>query len=185
MKSMIKNVMRGHISAVVLQLLDPNNSITTLEIKNELRRQWPEFSWLQKDVSNFMNELHLSGEVTYNDNGTFRTYSGETPKTTSKKKDTKTGKTIPKVKMTNISKSDAFDKIMANKGYFFTAEVVKKNGDHRVINCQALKDQDPKLGYIKVKEASLMRTDPDKAVRQINIQTIKALKIAGVAYKIK
>jgi hypothetical protein len=183
--TIIKNVMRGHMSMTILSLLEANNSITTLEVKNELRNSHPEFSWMQKDVSSYMSDMHLSGDLTYEDNGTFRVYHGEEKKTVSKKKDPKTGKAMKKVKMTSISKSKAFDLIMGNKGYFFTAEFVKKDGEVRVMNCQALKDQDPKLGYIKVKEASLMRKDPKKAIRQLNMQTLKSLKIAGGAYKVK
>lgn len=185
MNNMIQTMKRGHMSAVVLSLLQANNTVTTLEVKNELRRLYPEYSWLQKEVSDFMNEQHLTGELTYEDNGTYRVYSGEeTKKATPAKKDNK-GKVIPKLKAKRISKTKAFDLIMGNKGYFFTAEFVKQDGETRVINCQALKDQDPKLGYIKVREASLLRTvGKEKSIRNINIQTLKALKIGGVAYKV-
>jgi hypothetical protein len=183
--TIIKKVMQGHMSVAILGLLEANNSITTLEVKNELRRVHPEFSWLQKDVSNFMNDMHLAGDLTYDDNGTYRVYHGEVKKTKSSKKNPKTGKALPKVKATRISRSKAMDLMLGNKGYFFTAEFVKKDGEVRIMNCQCLKDQDPKLGYVKVKEASLMRSDPAKAVRNINIQTLKSLKIGGVAYKVK
>jgi len=180
----IKNVMRGHMGVAILGLLEANNSITTLEVKVELRRNHPEFSWLQKDISSFMNEMHLEGDLTYEDNGTFRVYHGEAKKKALAKKDPKTGKSMPKLKMQKISRTKAMDLMIGNKGYFFTAEFVKKDGEVRIINCQCLKDQDPKLGYVKVKEASLMRSDPDKAIRNINIQTLKSLKIGGVAYKV-
>lgn len=185
MNTMIKDLKRGHMSAVVMSLLQANNSITTLEIKNELRTNHPDFSWKQGDVSDYMNEMHLSGDLTYEDNGTYRVYSGEVVKKTSVKKHPKTGKSLPKVKVISISKTRAYDLMVGNKGYFFTAEFTKKDGKVRVINCQALKDQKSNLGYIQVKEASLMRTDPDKAVRNINMQTLKFLKIGGSAYKIK
>ena len=183
--TIIKNVMRGHMSMTILSLLEANNSITTLEVKNELRSSYPEFSWMQKDVSNFMNDMHLSGDLTFDDNGTYRVYHGEVKKTKSSKKHPKTGKKLPKIKAQRISRSKAMDLMLGNKGYFFTAEFVKKDGEVRVMNCQCLKDQDPKLGYVKVKEASLMRKDPKKAVRNINIQTLKSLKIGGVAYSVK
>jgi hypothetical protein len=182
--TIIKNVMLGHMSVAILGLLEANNSITTLEVKNQLRTSHPEFSWLQKDISNFMNDMHLAGDLTYDDNGTYRIYHGEVKKTKSIKKDAK-GKKLGKVKATRISRTKAMDLMLGNKGYFFTAEFVKKDGEVRVMNCQCLKDQDPKLGYVKVKEASLMRIDPTKAVRNINIQTLRGLKIGGVAYSIK
>ena len=185
MNTMIKDLKRGHMSAVVMSLLQANNTITTLEVKQELRTKHPDFSWKQTDVSNYMNAMHLSGDLTYEDNGTFRTYSGESLKKTSVKKDAK-GKNLKKVAAKSISRAKAYDLMTGNKGYFFTAEFVKKDGKTRIINCQASKDQkDSKLGYINVKEASLMRTDPDNAYRKINMQTIKSLKIGGVAYKIK
>lgn len=180
----IKNVKRGHMSALLLTLLEANNTVTTLELKQELRTKFPEFSWVQNDISQFMIDLHLAGELTYEDNGTYRTYSGEAKKKATSKKDPKTGKNLKKIKATPISRTKAFDLMMGNKGYFFTAEFVKKDGETRVINCQCLKDQDPKLGYIKVKEASLMRTDPENCIRQINIQTLVSLKIGGVPYKV-
>lgn len=185
MNNVIKRLKQGHMSAVVLQLLEANNTITTLEVKNELRRQHPDFAWVQKEVSDFMNEMHLKGDLVYEDNGTYRVYSGESPKKNSVKKDPKTKKALKKVKAKRISRSDALDLMLNNKGYFFTAEFVKKDGEVRVMNCQCLKNQDTRLGYVKVKEASLMRSNPTDCVRQINIQTLKSLKIGGVAYKIK
>ena len=170
--TIIKNVKRGHMSAILLTLLEANNTVTTLEVKNELRSKFPDFSWLQGDVSKFMNDMHLAGDLTYEDNGTYRTYSGEAKKKSYTKKNPKTGKNLKKVSATRISKSKAMDLMLGNKGYFFTAEFVKKDGEVRVMNCQCVKGQDPKLGYVKVREASLMRTDPDKSFRQINIQTI-------------
>ena len=185
MNTMIKNLKRGYMSAMAIHLLQPMNQVTTLELKTALRNAYPELNWTQGEVSKFMNDMHLAGELTYEDNGTYRTYIGEAAKKASSKKDPKTGKVIPKVKMTNVSKTKAFDMIMGNNGRFLTAEFIDKKGNVRVMNCQVLREQDPKLGYIKVKEASLMKSDPENAIRQINIQTLKSLKIAGVAYKIK
>lgn len=185
MKNVITRLKQGHISAVVLQLLEANNTVTTLEVKNELRRQYPEFAWVQKEISEYMNDMHLAGDLTYEDNGTYRVYSGETKKTTSRKTDPKTKKPLKAVKAKSISKTVALDLMAATKGHFFTAEFKKKDGEMRVMNCQYIKDQDLKLGYVKVKEAALMRTDPKNAIRQINIQTLKSLKIGGVSYKVK
>ena len=181
---MIKTLKRGQMAATVMNLLAANNTITTLEVKIALRTMYPDWNWPQNEVSEFMNNMHLKGDLTYEDNGTYRIYSGEAKKKSNSKKDA-TGKKLKKVKMINISKSKACDLMMGNKGYFFTAEFVKKDGEVRIINCQCIKDQDLKLGYVKVKEASLMRTKPDAAIRQINLQTLKSLKIGGVAYKVK
>lgn len=184
MNTIINKVKQGYMSTVIMSLLQANNTISTLEVKDELRKLYPEFSWLQRDVSTFMNDMHLAGDLTYDDNGTFRTYSGEAKKKTSTKKDKK-GKKLSKIKATPISKKAALELMLNNKGYFFTAEYTKKNGDFRVMNCQCITPQDTSLGYVKVKEASLMRTDPKNCIRQINMQTLKALKIGGKVYKIK
>ena len=184
MNKMIKTMKQGFISATVVSLLQSNNSITILEVKAALRSNYPEFNWPKQEVVDFMHNMHLAGELTYEDNGTFRTYHGEVEKKNVTKKDA-TGKKLGKIKAVGISKTKAFDLMTGNKGYFFTAEFIKKDGKTRVINCQCIKEQDFKLGYVKVKEASKMRTDPDKSIRQINMQTLKALKIGGVAYKVK
>lgn len=183
MSKIIKNVMRGHMSTVILGLLEANNTITTLEVKTELRGKYPEFSWKQADVSDFMNEMHLEGDLTYEDNGTYRIYSGEVTKTTSTKKDSK-GKVLAKIKPKKISKTKALELMSNCGGRFFTAEFVNKEDEVRVMNCQYIQGQDHKLGYVKVREASKMRSTPKDCIRQINLQTIKSLKIAGVAYKI-
>ena len=200
----IKNVMQGHMATAMLELLSVNNTVTTLEVKTKLRGDHPEFSWLQKDVSSYMNNLAENDELSYTDNGTFRTYSlvlKKAKKGSVKKKKTVVAKTVKptpvkvvapvKVKPTvtavrpkRISKTKALELILGNKGHFFTAEFAKKNGDLRVMNCQALKKQTSKLGYVTVKEASKMRKDPKNAVRNINLQTITGLRIAGVTYKV-
>ena len=201
----IKNVMQGHMSLAILNLLEATNSVTTLEVKTELRKSHPEFSWLQKDVSAYMDRLQESGDLTYEDNGTFRVYHGIVAKAKKAKKAVKAVKTVakvtkakvvsvkthskvvvktPTVKAKRISKTKAMELMIGNKGHFFTAEFEKKNGDLRVMNCQALKKQTSKLGYITVKEASKMRKDPKKAVRNINLQTITGLRIGGVSYKV-
>ncbi|HPQ79807.1 MAG TPA: hypothetical protein PLG47_05105 [Candidatus Dojkabacteria bacterium] len=98
--------------------------------------------------------------------------------------------TTVKVKMKRISKSKALDLIVNNKGRFFAAEFIDKKNTPRVMNCLYLKNQGTnKLGYVKVKEAALMRTaagiaDPKKTIRQLNMQTLYKLKIGGVQYKI-
>jgi ribosome recycling factor len=49
-----------------------------------------------------------------------------------------------------------------------------------------IKDQgDISLGYVKVKEAKKLKTTPNDAIRQINLQTLISIKIAGVLHKIR
>lgn len=89
-----------------------------------------------------------------------------------------------KKKAERISRKKAMELMLGNKGYFFTAVYTKKDGEERTINCQCLKGQKSSLGYVKVREASKMRTDPANAIRNINLQTIKELKIAGKRYRV-
>lgn len=89
-------------------------------------------------------------------------------------------------KSQRIGKKKALDLMKGNKGHFFTAEFVTKEGSRRTINCQYLKDQSQsELGYVKVQEAIKRKMDPEgNAIRQINMQTLKSLKIAGQTYKV-
>lgn len=65
-KDMVKNV--------ALDLCNANNTVTTLEIKNRLRKQYPG-SWYQSEISTLMMDLADENEFDYQDNGLFRVYS--------------------------------------------------------------------------------------------------------------
>lgn len=92
---------------------------------------------------------------------------------------------INKALRERASKTRAHALITSAGGSFFTVNFIKKNGESRVMNCQYLKGQKISvLGYVKVKETKLMRTDPENAIREINLQTVKSLKIKGVTYTI-
>lgn len=102
-----------------------------------------------------------------------------------------------------LSRTTAKKLMSDNKGHFFTAVFVDKKGNDRLMNCQYLKDQTgADLGYVKVNEASLVREArkaPKNAagkpidangkvittIRNVNLQTLKAIKIAGECYKIR
>lgn len=85
-----------------------------------------------------------------------------------------------------ISRAKALDLMQSAKGQFFTAVFTKKDGTERVMNCQYLKDQEePKIGYVKVKDAILRKASPQDCIRNINLQTMKSLKIKGANYKIR
>ena len=209
---MEKHVKASMIVIMVNKLLSRKVSeTTTLEVKDTLRKKYPAMKWNQKFVSECMDALARDTAITYTDNGTFRTYSFKTskrggtrigaarPKTTTKNVTVNVAqnpitKAVPTVKVVSkgpkakrISKTKALDLMIGNKGRFFTAEFIDKKGATRIINCTYLKDQGtPKLGYVKVKETSLMKTesDPKKTIRQINLQTIVSLKLGGALYKI-
>jgi len=93
---------------------------------------------------------------------------------------------VPHRKKGYLSKTEAYHLMRSVGGRFFTVEFLKKDGKLRIMNCQVLKDQkDSVLGYIKVRETGKMRTDPKNSIRNINLQTVKKLKIKGVKYKVR
>jgi hypothetical protein len=206
----ISNAVRNVVVKAAKELLVANNTVTTLELKLKLIKDEPLVNWNQKLVSDTMNELYQDKMFTFVDNGTFRVYSA--PKTTKAKVVKLTGKVVPistpvannnaiakvatapkvSVKPTvkptgkNISRKVALQLIQNNKGHFFTAVFVKQDGTERKINAQYLKDQkDMSLGYVKVREASKLKTTPNDCTRNLNLQTLKSLKIAGAEYTIK
>jgi hypothetical protein len=75
----IMKAMKDAILKIAKQLLKANNTVTTLEIKTELRRDYPYFHSPQSDVSAYMDQLAGDGIFTYTDNGTYRIYSLATP----------------------------------------------------------------------------------------------------------
>jgi hypothetical protein len=66
---------------VAKDLAKANNTITTLEIKLELRRDYPYYYWDQSTVSSYMDQFAGDGLFTYKDAGTYRIYSLASPKT--------------------------------------------------------------------------------------------------------
>jgi hypothetical protein len=67
--------MLSDLIIVLNDLLVPNNSVSTLEVKTELRKRFANTTWNQKDISSAMDFLYHAGHLTYKDNGTFRTYA--------------------------------------------------------------------------------------------------------------
>lgn len=88
-------------------------------------------------------------------------------------------KTTPK-----LTAVQALGLMQNNKGHFFTATFIKKDGTRRTINCQYLKDQSQTTaGYVKVRETGKLKTGVN-AIRQINLNTLEELKIAGKVYQL-
>jgi len=182
-------------------LLKANNTVTTLEIKSRLLFDYEkEYYWDQQMISDIMDEL-AAGRWTYTTVGSgasaHRVYSAiNSPVPSSPKASTSKGrrstttatKTVkPASKTKYMSRKDAQARMENNRGHFFTATFIDKEGAERVMNCQYLANQGaPVLGYIKVKEASKLRdkTQPNP-IRQVNLQTLKSLKIGGELYRIK
>lgn len=191
-------LMKQAVKDTANRLCQANNTVTTLEIKTELRKTHPYFHWIQNSrngltgVSEYMDELQQEGHFTYTDNGQYRIYSAVTttksPKArTPKHAGTPTPRNTsnPNHNIRSISRQKALDMMANNKGHFFTAVFVKQDGTERTINCQYLKDQNSNpLGYVMVKEAQKMK-DGVNAIRQINLQTLRKLRIGGQNYNIR
>ena len=83
-----------------------------------------------------------------------------------------------------LGKRKALEYMSNNKGRFFTATFIDKDGKQRTINCQYLKYQaETVLGYVKVREAIKMKAG-ENSIRQINLQTLVSLFIAKQKYHI-
>lgn len=67
--------MKDAVLGTAKDLLKANNTVTTLEIKGQLRKDYPYYYWDQSTVSKYMNGFAGDGIFSYTDNGTYRTYS--------------------------------------------------------------------------------------------------------------
>lgn len=185
----------GLVLAAAQKLLGANNTVTTLEIKTELRKTHSQFYWTQDVVSKCMDDFSSQGAFSYTDNGTFRTYSDPTKKPAArvaKPKPTKAAaKSVAKstrkwAATKSMSRSKAEKRMCNNKGHFFTVVFTKlTDGTERTMNCQYLPGQTTGTGYIKVKEASLVRAKDPNPIRQFDLSTVKFLSIGGETYKIR
>jgi hypothetical protein len=77
----------------------------------------------------------------------------------------------------NINKTQALKLIEETKGRFFG----KKDRSLRAMNAQ-YKKQTPKLGYVILKDNNV---NTKTKLRNVNLQTIKSLRIKGIEYKVK
>lgn len=205
-KMTTNQLMKDALRAQVDKLLKANNTVTTLEVKVELRKTDPEFYWDQATVSRMMDELYQDNVVTYTDNGTYRIYSQTVTPNPTVVASTQaivsgsvqsTPQKPTKQPVKRITKTKALDLIRNSKGHFFKVVFVKKeDGKERTLNGQYVKDQTPSpLGLVRVKEASLMKqfkkegtlaNIPSKSViRSFNINNLKSLGIGGETYKIR
>lgn len=83
--------------------------------------------------------------------------------------------------MKTISKSQAQAIIENTKGKFFGVTFVKKDGTLRTMNAQ-YKKQVPKLGYIVLRDTN---AKTKTKYRNVNLQTIKMLKVNSEELKVK
>lgn len=71
----MKTTKSEKVLAIAKKLCTANNTVSNLEIKNELRRRYPYNRWDQKEISSIMNGYFQDGIFNFTDNGTFRVYS--------------------------------------------------------------------------------------------------------------
>lgn len=204
-----KQTMKDAVEQVANQLMTRDGNITTLFLLRELKVQYPNVFWNQYDtgstpgVSNLFHELVAEGKFrSIANNGTYQTYVptgfvavGTTiqklgkaiSKSSSKKASTKVldqGKGIT-IKGTKLSRTQALQLMQDNKGRFFTVTFSKKDGTARTLNGQYVAGQNPDpLGYVKVKEAGKMKSG-ENPIRNVNLQTLQAIKIGGKFYSVK
>ncbi len=164
---------------VVNELLKPNNTVTTLEVKNELRRLEPNEIWNQDDVSTTMDALNDSGKLTYANAGRFRVYSlagqpaGQplTKFLIKPKKD--------KV-VSNVSKTKALEIIKGTKNQFFGVTFINVFNEERKLVCRVPGDVEPDfLGYLRVNDSK------DGGIKTVNLQTLSEIRTGGNIYRVR
>jgi hypothetical protein len=102
-KTTTMKAMKQAVLTTAKTLLKANNTVTTLEIKTELRRDYPYYYWDQSTVSNYMIQLSGDGLFDYVDNGTFRIYSLPKKKTVTTRVDPSTIQTTNSKRVGSIS----------------------------------------------------------------------------------
>lgn len=182
-----------------IDLLAANNTVTTLEIKVQLRKDCPTYYWQQNTkngvigVSEHMDSLTSQGFFKFKDTGTYRVYSEK--KSVLAKIQTAVAKVIPKAsrsvapkKSSNIiTPSQAVKYIAGSGGRFFTVEFIKKgDGTPRKMNCSLIAGQTLSVNAsVKVKETTKAKYDPNDSIRQFDPKTLTSIKILGNTYKVK
>lgn len=170
------------VEAVARKLMYPNNTVTTLEIKLELRKPpYNTYAWVQPVVSEIMMELEQQGKFDYKDNGTYRIYSlaGSIPKTAQNQLSKNVKKA--KVKRTRISATTTpslASLVISTAGGRFLTIVDKQNQKY---NCQFVNKFN--LGNddfgINIK---LLKTGKAKTVA---LSQIKNLSIDNIDYQVQ
>jgi predicted metalloenzyme YecM len=179
------NNMKKTIKQVADALLKANNTVTTLEIKTELRKRYPNQSWNQNSISNIMDDFHREGKYTFKDNGTYRVYSLVGTKanisTVNKTTPTVTTPTVTtsskRAASKRISRTKALEIIQNTNGRFFGVTFTKKDGTQRSMSCKINKDNKPTpFGYILVQTK--------ESPKSLNLQTISEIRANKTLYKV-
>lgn len=189
---MATTAQKNAVLITALELLQVSNKITPEQVIEKLRKDEKEYRWTLAAVREHMETLTSKGLIVnvrgnYCSPSTVFGKSSATVKTATSKAVKTVSKTAKPVsgKITKISKTTALDLIKNTKGRFFTAVFTKKDGSLRTINCQYRKGQPTsEFGYVQVSESGLLKKSPTTAIRQINMQTLRGLTIAGNKYSL-
>jgi hypothetical protein len=153
--------------------------VTTLEVKNELRRLYPNSEWKQIQVSSFMKDLFDDDRVSFADNGNYRVYSlsgcpaGQPLTRRFLLKEKKT----PVV--SNVSKTRALEIIKSTNNHFFGVTFVTKELETRKLVCRVPGDVDTDhLGYLRVLDAK------EGGIKTVNMQTLSEVRVNGNIYRV-
>lgn len=185
-------------------LCNAQNQFTNLELKNELRKKFPNEIWNQMDISIEMMDLaDNDGHFDYTHNGTYRVYtatpslqgsqnglsgqSNSNPSMTAQliaKAQSQPIAKQPKIKVPlatkRIGRTKALDIIQNTNGKFFSVRFEKKNGEDRLMGVQYVKGTKPDpLGYVRLKELKTQIT------KSVNLQTLSEIKTNNTLYKVK
>ena len=189
------------------ELLFANNTVTTLEVKNKLRKNFKNEQWFQntdfgsgiEGVSELMNELASEGKFNYKNLGTYRVYTqGVTPVVTASStpqsaaaetsfmkgtKATTVVKAPVKAKAQSfVSKTTVFNKLKESNGRFISVTWTKNDGKDRTVVGQYVNDQKPNVfGYVLVKDMAKAKAGKNAMV-QVNPQTLKSVKTEGTLF---
>jgi len=184
------------------ELCSAQNQFTNLELKNKLRKKFPNEIWNQTDISAIM--INLSDEDGYFDyiyNGSHRIYFASPSLCDSQAQinsnppiiaqliadmqsisipNAKPVKVKTPLTTKRIGRNKALEIIQNTKGKFFSVKFTKKNSDKRLMGVQYAKctKADP-LGYVRLKELKTQVT------KSINLQTLSEIKANNILYKIK
>lgn len=183
--NMTQTTQTQKIEQVAKDLAVANNTVTTLEIKTELRKRFSNEKWFQSDISDVMDDLNNESKFSYTDNGTYRVYSlvktaktTPTPKTI-KNMPTTQPKTVQSKVIKKVSRTKALDLIKETNGKFFGVTFTKKDNTERKMRCRTYQDTKPSaLGYVLVVD-----TEESKP-KSLNLQTISELRMNKKVYKI-
>ncbi len=157
------------------KLLKANGTVTTLEIKTDLRTEFPYYRWEQQFISDEVANIATTEGYSFKFNGTFRTYTNIPVKTS-----------IPTPRKSGtISRKTALNMMQKSGGKFITVEFVKDDKTVRTLNGQYIKDQKMSpLGYVLMKESGKMKKG-ENPIRNVNLQTLKSLRMGGITYRVK